>query len=166
VTVTSALAQLKPGDRDVLLFAGAEHSYQDIADALRVPDALRAAVESAARKTDNPLGYEMLTIVGDLLGESVAPSQLRASLYRITADIPGLELVGTVTERADRRGTAVAARRGDTQLELVFDPRTSVLLAQQETLLHQIADTSAPVGTVISYTLYLNSSITKSLSTP
>lgn len=130
------------------------------------PDALRDAIRAAAEKTQNPLGYEMLTIVGDLLGESVAPPQLRASLYQVAADIPGIELVGTVTDRGGRRGTAVSASRGDTRLELIFDPRTSVLLAKEEALLHRIPDIAAPAGTVLAYTLYLNSSITRSLSAP
>lgn len=130
------------------------------------PDLLRAAIQAAAEKTANPLGYEMLTIVGDVLRESVAPPQLRASLYQLAADIPGIELVGTVTDRAGRRGTAVAAGRGDTRLELIFDPRTSALLAQQEVLVHPIPDTTAPVGTAISYTLFLDSGVTRSLSAP
>ena len=130
------------------------------------PDALRDAIRAAAEKTQNPLGYEMLTIVGDLLRESVAPPRLRASLYQVAADIPGIELVGTVTDRAGRRGTAVSASRGDTRLELIFDPRTSVLLAMEEALVHRIPDTAAPSGTVLAYTLYLNSSITRSLSAP
>jgi hypothetical protein len=131
------------------------------------PGALSAAIQAAAEKTENPLSYEMLTIVGDLLSESVAPPQLRANLYQVAANIPGINLVGMVTaDRAGRTGTAVAAGRGNTQLELIFDPATSALLAKQETLVHQIPDTSAPVGTVISYTLYLNSRITRSLSAP
>ncbi len=130
------------------------------------PGLLRAVVQATAEKTRNPLGYEMLTIVGDLLGESVAPPQLRASLYQVAADIPGIVLVGTVSDHAGRRGTAVAASRGDTRLELIFDPKTSALLVKQETLVHQIPDTAAPVGTAISYTLYLNSSFTRSLSAP
>ena len=123
------------------------------------PDALRAAIQAAAEKTDNPLSYEMLTIVGDLLGETAAPPQLRASLYQVAADIPGVELLGTVADRAGRQGIAVAASRDSTRCELIFDPKTSTLFAKEETLTRQIPDTTAPVGTAISYTLYLDSKI-------
>jgi hypothetical protein len=130
------------------------------------PDALRTAIEAAAKRAENPLSYEVLTIVGDLLSESVAPPHLRASLYQVAANIPDIRLVGTVTDRAGRKGTAVAASRGIAELELVFDPATSALLAKQETLERKIPDTTAPVGTVISYTLYLKSGVIGSRSTP
>jgi hypothetical protein len=130
------------------------------------PDALSGAIQAAAKRAELPLSYEMLTIVGDLLSESVAPPQLRASLYQVAANIPDIRLVGTVTDRAGRKGTAVAASRGTAELELIFDPATSALLAQQETLERKIPDTAAPVGTVISYTLYLKSGVVGSRSTP
>jgi hypothetical protein len=129
------------------------------------PDALSAAIQAAAKRTENPLGYEMLTIIGDLLSESASPPQLRASLYKVAATIPGIRLVGTLTDRAGRKGTAVAASRDIAQLDLIFDPATSALLAKQETLVHKIPDTTAPVGTVISYTLYLDSGIRRSRPT-
>jgi hypothetical protein len=124
------------------------------------PDALAAAIRAEAEKNSNPLGWEMLVIVSDLLGESAAPPALRASLYQVAAEIPGIQLVGTVTDRAGRKGIAVAASREDQQHELIFDPRTSALLAVEDTLRHPIADTAAPAGTVIAYTLYLESRIT------
>jgi hypothetical protein len=129
------------------------------------PDALRRAIQAGAEKTDNPVGYEMLTIVADLLGETAAPPRLRSSLYQAAVGIPDIKLVGTVSDHAGRRGTAIAASRGTSQLELVFDPNTSALLAREETLLRQIPDTTAPAGTAISYTLYLDSAITRSTAT-
>lgn len=130
------------------------------------PDALASLIRAAAAKNSNPLGWEMLTIVSDILGESAAPPQLRASLYQVAAGIPGIELVGTVRDSAGRRGLAVAASRSDLRLELIFDPTTSALLARQVTLRHRIEDTTAPVGTPIEYTLFLRSEIVRSLNAP
>jgi hypothetical protein len=129
------------------------------------PDGLGAAIRALAAQNSNPLGWEMLTIVGDILAESAAPPKLRASLYQVAASIPGIELVGTIRDRAGRTGIAVAANRHDLRLELIFDPTTSALLAKQETLLHSEADTSAPPGTAVEYTLYLKSGIVSSRDT-
>jgi hypothetical protein len=127
------------------------------------PGALAAAIRAIAEKNSNPLGWEMLTIVSDILGESAAPPTLRSSLYQVAAMIPGIELVGAVRDRAGRQGLAVAASRDDLRLELIFDPTTSALLAREETLRHRIPDTDAPAGTPIEYTLFLQSKIVRSL---
>jgi hypothetical protein len=126
------------------------------------PDALGAAIRAIAEKNSNPLGWEMLTIVGDILRESTAPPRLRASLYQVAATIPDIELVGTVEDHAGRLGTAVAASRDDQRLELIFDPTTSALLAEETSLRHSVPDTSAPPGTVIDYTLYIQSGVVSS----
>jgi hypothetical protein len=130
------------------------------------PDALASRIRAVAEKNSNPLGWEMLTMVSDILGESAAPPQLRASLYQVAAGIPGIELVGTVRDSAGRRGLAVTASRPDLRLELIFDPTTSALLARQVTLRHRIANTVAPAGTAIEYTLFLRSEIVRSLDAP
>ena len=73
-------------------------------------------------------------MVGDLLRERAAPPALRAALYKVAAGIKGVELVGSVTDRAGRRGVAVAITSTYTGARvrdvLVFDPVTSALLAE------------------------------------
>jgi RNA polymerase sigma factor (sigma-70 family) len=56
--VAAALAQLKPADRDVLLlFAGADQSYQDIAAALEIPiGTVRSRLNRARRIVRERLG--------------------------------------------------------------------------------------------------------------
>jgi len=41
--------------------------------------------------------------------------------------MPGVTLIGTVTDAAGRSGTAVAYASNGEQNELIFDPTTSVL---------------------------------------
>jgi hypothetical protein len=128
------------------------------------PGALGATIRAEAEKTDNPVGYEMLTIVGDLLRESAAPPQLRATLYDVAAEIPGIELIGKTKDPIGRPGVAVAASRHDLRLELIFDPATSAILADQQTATSNAQCLEA--GSIFSSTVYLDSTITSSLGTP
>lgn len=125
------------------------------------PSALASAIRTVAAQNPNPLGFEMLTIIGDLLSESAAPPQLRSSLYQVAATIPGVQLLGTVRDPAGRKGVAVAS---DARLELIFDPATSALLAKEQTPAQPIAvdGTPVPPRTVTNYTLYLQSGIVSS----
>jgi RNA polymerase sigma factor (sigma-70 family) len=65
--VAAALAQLKPADRDVLLlFAGADQSYQDIADAIGIPiGTVRSRLNRARR-----IVRERLAVCGQYQDES------------------------------------------------------------------------------------------------
>ena len=54
--------------------------------------------------------------VGDLLRETSASPELRAALFKVAAGIPGVKLLGTVTDSDGRSGTAIAfphPARGD-----------------------------------------------------
>jgi hypothetical protein len=111
--------------------------------------------------------------VGDLLRESDASPELRAALFKVAAGIPGVKLLGTVTDSDGRSGTAIAfphnranepspmaspvpapssgdspspspsssvspgpgdGSQGTVLNELIFDPDTSGLLAEQTVL--------------------------------
>jgi hypothetical protein len=105
----------------------------------------------------------MLVLVGDLLHETVAPPEFRAALFRVAARIPGVELVGKVTDPAGRPGLAVARTSADSGYlkrdEMIFDPHTSELLAESEVLLERVDWLSARPRTVIGYSVYLKSGI-------
>lgn len=143
-------------------------SYIDFSEYSTDPDELydqiRNKVEGYGPSTD----AEMLVLVADLLRETVAPPDLRAGLFRVTARIPGVELVGEVTDPAGRRGIAVARTSDDAgfleRIELIFDPDTSELLAEREVLLERVDWIDAEPGTVIGYAVYLNSGIVDSTS--
>jgi len=129
----------------------------DVAELRRVIDA-RAGSEGAA--TD----YGRFTIVGDLLRETVAAPQLRAALYRVAAGLGGVELIGSMTDRAGRTGTAVSmtndqSSRGLERRILIFDPTTSMLMAEEDVLLHKVDWLDAEPPLVIGYTTYLVSEI-------
>lgn len=133
-------------------------------DADELYDQIRSKAEGYGPSTD----AEMLVLVGDMLRERVAPPDLRAALFRVAARIPGVELVGEVTDPAGRRGKAVARTSDDAGFlkrnELIFDPQTSELLAEREILLERVDWIDAEPGTVIGHAVYLSSGVVDSSS--
>ncbi|HEY5013594.1 MAG TPA: CU044_5270 family protein [Acidimicrobiia bacterium] len=106
---------------------------------------LRAGINGAG-PDDNS---ELFTIVGDLLRESPAPPALRQALWEVAARIPGVTLVGAVTDGAGRHGVAV--ERGGQRY--VLDPNDGRLLEESEpggwraTYLEQGPTSTAPTPT-------------------
>ena len=105
---------------------------------------LRDGIHGAGPDDDS----EMYVIVGDLLRESPAPPALRKALWQVAARIPGIELVGPVTDHAGRAGVAVE-RHG---MRYVLDPDDGRLLeedagAWRSTYLEQGPTDTAPAAT-------------------
>ncbi len=142
--------------------------YEDV-DALPTdPAALRQLIDQRAAANGGSTDYERFTIVGDLLRETVAAPQVRAALYRVAAGLGGVQLIGSVTDRAGRTGTAVAmtnaqSSRGLERRVLIFDPRTSMLLEEQDVLLHKVDWLDADPPMVIGYATYLVSDVVPSI---
>ena len=88
----------------------------------------RAAVEC---ECGNSVDEETFVIVGDLLRDNPIPADLRASLLRSAALIPGIELVERVRDVAGRTGVGVTYKGARTRT-LVFDPATYELLAEKD----------------------------------
>ena len=143
--------------------------YQNV-DALPTDvGALRHLIDERAAAAEGATDYERFTIVGDLLRETVAAPKVRAALYRVAASLNGVELVGSMTDRAGRTGTAVAmtndqSSRGLERRLLIFDPGTSVLLAEEDVLLHRVDWLDAEPPMVIGYNTYLTSEIVPTIS--
>ncbi len=143
-------------------------SYENV-DALPTdPSALRRLIDQRAAVNGNSADYERFTTIGDLLRETVAAPQVRAALYRVAAGLSGVELIGSVTDRAGRTGTAVAmtnagSSRGLERRVLIFDPSTSILLEEQDVLLHRVDWLDADPPMVIGYTTYLVSDIVQTI---
>jgi hypothetical protein len=139
--------------------------YYENLDALPTEvGALRREIDARAAAGGGATDYERFTIVGDLLRETVGTPQLRAALYRVAAELSGVELVGTMTDRAGRTGIAVSmtndqSSRGLERRVLIFDPDTSMLLAEEDVLLHEVDWLDAEPPLVIGYNTYLVSDI-------
>jgi hypothetical protein len=60
-------------------------------------------------------------------------------LYQLVADLPGVELVFDVKDSLGRDGVAVAYTHAGVRDELIFDPDTSQLLAEQDVMVDPAA---------------------------
>jgi hypothetical protein len=162
------LAAGKPeltGDRnaDQTFGAGGLH-YLDLSKLPTDPAQLKQLIDDRTVEGGPPGDAETFTIIGDLLRETYAPPALRSALYTIAADLPGVQLIGAVHDQLGRPGTAVAYTSQGLRHELIFDPRTSVLLGEQMT----VADPSqatALTGEVVESTTYLTSGVVDSTTT-
>lgn len=141
--------------------------YVDLDSLPTDPDALATVIRQRAEDTDVPTHVEMLVIVGDLLRETVAHAELRAALYRVAADLPGIEYVGETTDRAGRVGIGVAMTSGYSGAEerhmLIFDPITSDLLGEEYLLLERVDYLDAEPPAVTGWAAYLESGLVANL---
>lgn len=129
------------------------------------PDALFAAIEDEARGHSEGTYRQMFTRVGDYLREAnegfaVLTSAQQAALYEVAARIPGIELIGPVTDPAGRKGVAVAmANRSDgLRHTLVIDPATGMLLSEEQRTLQNNFH-GYPEGTVVGHSTLLERKI-------
>ncbi|GAA0906322.1 hypothetical protein GCM10009558_007640 [Virgisporangium aurantiacum] len=67
-----------------------------------------------------------------LLLEAPAPPAVRAAAFTLLADVPGVRVVGEVTDAAGRTGTGIELRRDELRLLLIVDPSKHVLLASDQ----------------------------------
>ena len=113
------------------LFDPGELTYRNYADLPTDPEELLELIESRELVGGPDGDWQTFSIIGDLLRETYTVPNVRAALYQVAAEIPGVELVGRVVDGAGRPGMAVAFTsvpgRG---LELIFDPTTAELLGE------------------------------------
>ncbi len=128
------------------LFGPGELAIRNFVDLPTDPEELLELIESR-ELIGGPSGdWETFVIIGDLLRETSLQPEERAALYQVAAELPGVELVGRVVDAAGRPGIAVAHTRTNTDApsrhELIFDPTTAKLLAENEVL---VADSTLDV---------------------
>lgn len=142
-------------------------SYEDLARLPTDPVALAAVIRERAGRTRVPIDDEMFVVIGDLLRQQEAPPAVRAALYKVAAGIPGVELIGDARDHSGRPGVAVAKTSSYTGLRqrnvLIFDPRTSALLGEEDVLLEPATWVDAQPPVLVGYAVYLDSRIVPSL---
>jgi hypothetical protein len=109
----------------------------------------------------DPLGT--FTFAGTFLQEGASPA-LRAALYRVIEDVPGIRWLGPMTDYLGRHGVGIGAPPYDgVQQQLIFDPTTSTALEERRV---QVSPAGGfghfPVGTVVGYTVYVTSGVVRS----
>lgn len=133
------------------------------------PARLGAMLRKRAIEGGPPGPREDFVQVGDLLRETDAPPALRAALFKVAASIPGVRILGRVTDRLGRAGIVVAyldrrpagKYRGMHGLdELIFAPKTSALLDEQTVLVNTRAHRAA----ITSWTAYIATGVVDSVT--
>jgi hypothetical protein len=144
-------------------YAAGGLSYLDLSKLPTDPARLEHLIENRTIEGGPAGDAETFTIVGDLLRETDAPPAVRSALYTIAADLSDVRLIGTTRDHLGRPGTAVAYVSHGLSRELIFDPRTSALLAEQ-TAVEDPSQVNPPVpaGTVLDWTVYLGSGVVDS----
>lgn len=138
--------------------------------------------QTIVSRYENGRAEEAMTfqLAGGFLQETASPA-LRAALYRVVADLPGVTPLGYVTDRLRRRGVGVALLSGGIRYELIFNPQTSAVLQAQQVAvdppvslipfpmqsgttvsIQTIPTPKITPGTVMSYTLYESTGIVDS----
>jgi hypothetical protein len=156
----------RPGDRILdHSYGPGQLSYLDLSHLPTDPDALRRLIEERKVEGGPPGDVETFAIISDVLRQSYAPPKLRAALYEIASGLSGVELLGKVRDPAGRQGVVVAYVQNGVRNELIFNPKTSILLGERNVLVDPgTAELRAPPGTVVGYSTYLASGIVNSTS--
>ncbi len=111
---------------------------------------------------------ELEVIAGALVDLPLTPGS-RAAVYRAMKDIPGVSYLPSVQDPLGRRGAALSSHESVTFIdgtgplrgpqrvtnELVFDPSTGALLAQQSVLDEPIPSVGLPAGYPVEYSAYV-----------
>ena len=75
---------------------------------------------------------EAFTTIGDLIREAIVPPRTAAALYRAAALIPGVTLVGHVTNAVGRPGIAIAWTNSQGRSEWIFDQATLQFIGERD----------------------------------
>jgi len=113
---------------------------------------------------DAPANVALFSAIGDLLRDMPTPPAVRAALYRVAADLPGVTWAGRVRDPAGRVGDAVALNDGSFRYELIFDPATAILLAERVVVTRTDEENQAPVGTVVGAATYKASGVVNTIT--
>ena len=111
---------------------------------------------------------EVFVEIADALRESPQTPQLRATLYRALALVPGVQLLGDVHDRLGRDAIGVAfTEHTGLRQELLLDPETAEVLNEREVVAHRGARASArAVGTAVEDVVYTKRAVTDATTRP
>jgi len=110
-----------------------------------------------ARRCPNPAEIDLTIFQAAtwLLARPITPPALRAALFRVLGGLEGIQALGPATDDKGRRGTAVAITFDGVRHELLFDPDSSLLLAEREVVVAVRPEAARfPVGTTIGSARY------------
>jgi hypothetical protein len=110
---------------------------------------------------------EVFVEIADALRESPQTPQLRATLYRALALVPGVQLLGDVHDRLGRDAIGVAfTEHTGLRQELLLDPETAEVLNEREVVAHRVQGIRAAVGTAVEDVVYTKRAVTDATTRP
>ena len=118
----------------------------------------RRLIELAGDAGPSP-DAEAFTIIGDLLRSAPVPPAARAGLYRAAAYIEGVTYVGEVKDQLGRTGVALELSNPTGRTRLIFDPRSSQVLAEETVLTKRIDTMDAKPGDVVGSRVVLEETV-------
>lgn len=138
-------------------------SYPDSSKFPTQPAALKAYIIRAFKVTGGPTTIFLLA--GDTLQVGARPA-LRAALFGVIQDLPGIKDLGPTKDEAGQSGTGVAIEGFGNQYTLVFNPKTSAVLGETvRSLKTRNTDGDViPKGTLVGFKNYGHTGITDSTS--
>lgn len=136
----SGSPSLENGRIEERTFGPGELHFEDYTTLPLDTDQLFQAIKQRAGSSGPGPDSEMFIVVGDLLRGMYAPPQLRASLFRVAALIPNVEITEGAVDPEGRRGVGTSLSYDDQngsimKVERIFDPETTQLLAETQTVL-------------------------------
>jgi len=120
--------KLQAGDTRTERFTQEDLTYgYDLSTLPTDPDPLESALRQVAgRQRDD---QQVMDLAANLLTDANPPPALRAALFQVLANVPGIKLLGQVTDPIGRTGTGLLIPAGPANKELIFDESTSAVLA-------------------------------------
>jgi hypothetical protein len=115
------------------------------------------------------IAVRTLALTSEILTDPLASPKLRAALYEAEGLIPGIEYFGRTKDAIGRPGVAVGAESANSgapsRYSLIFDPKTSKVLASETTMLKPpSAMPNLPTPVVSEAKLFLESGDVSSIS--
>jgi hypothetical protein len=101
--------------------------------------------------------YWIFTAASNLLDSHDVTGPARAALYRLLADLPGVDAAGATTDAAGRPAVAISMDDGTTVTQLLFDPNTNGFIGTKVIAGQRWTD--APAGTVLTSEAILRTAV-------
>lgn len=99
--------------------------FFDFSDLPTDVDVLKGMLERREIIGGPPGDWETFNLAADTLTWGYAPPQLRAALYQVMAELPGVELIGRTQDALGRVGIAIGYTHDDDQRQEVVFERTA-----------------------------------------
>ncbi|OAI38465.1 hypothetical protein AYO39_01060 [Actinobacteria bacterium SCGC AG-212-D09] len=122
-------------------------TYRQVTQLSSNPGRLRGWIDRQAALRGDRGRSNTLEFIKAFIIDPRVPPQVAASLYKIIASIPRVNLVGPVRDPLGRQGIAIAFRNQDDETQIIFDQAKGRVLAIRDISLAQ-RDGNPPAGTI------------------